>query len=52
MQIAYVLPAKVMALTCVDLLYDKAKLAKKITKGFKPTIPPEDYTSFMQRLVA
>jgi amidohydrolase len=51
-QIAYVLPAKVMALTCVDLLYDKAKLAKKITKGFKPTIPPEDYTSFMQRLVA
>jgi amidohydrolase len=51
-QTAYVLPAKVMALTCVDLLYDKAKLAKEITKGFKPTIPPADYTNFMKSLVA
>ncbi|MFA5870252.1 MAG: amidohydrolase [Candidatus Bathyarchaeia archaeon] len=51
-QTAYVLPAKVMALTCVDLLYDKAKLAREITKGFKPTIPPADYTGFMKRLVA
>jgi amidohydrolase len=51
-QVAYVLPAKVIALTCVDLLYDKAKLATEIMKGFKPTIPPDDYTGFMQRLVA
>ena len=28
-----VLPAKVMALTRIDLLYDKAKLAKEITKN-------------------
>jgi hypothetical protein len=25
-----------MALTCVDLLYDKAKLAKEITKTLRP----------------
>ena len=49
---AYVLPAKVMALTCVDLLYDKAKLAKEITKGFKPAIPPGGYEGFMKSLVA
>jgi hypothetical protein len=51
-QTAYVLPAKVMALTCVDLLYDNAKLAKEITKGFKPTIPPADYEGFMKKLIA
>ena len=50
-EIAYVLPAKVMALTCVDLLYDKAKLAKEITKGFKPTIPPSSYEVFMKGIV-
>jgi metal-dependent amidase/aminoacylase/carboxypeptidase family protein len=51
-EIAYILPAKVMALTCVDLLYDDAKLAKEIVKGFKPTIPPGDYEDFMKKLVA
>ncbi len=50
--VAYILPAKVMALTCVDLLFDNAKLAKEITKGFKPTIPPEDYENFMKKLVS
>jgi metal-dependent amidase/aminoacylase/carboxypeptidase family protein len=51
-EIAYVLPAKIMALTCVDLLYDKAKLAKEITANFKTTISPSDYESFMKSLVA
>jgi metal-dependent amidase/aminoacylase/carboxypeptidase family protein len=49
---AYVLPAKVMALTCIDLLYDKAKLAKEIIRNFKPSIPPGDYEGFMKKLVA
>jgi metal-dependent amidase/aminoacylase/carboxypeptidase family protein len=48
---SYILPAKAMALTCVDLLYDKAKLAKEITKSFKPTIPSGDYEGFMKRLI-
>jgi hypothetical protein len=41
-----------MALTCIDLLYDKAKLTKEITKGFKPSLPPGDCVGFMKRLVA
>jgi metal-dependent amidase/aminoacylase/carboxypeptidase family protein len=51
-EVAYVLPAKVMALTCVDLLCNKAKLAKEIIGGFKPTIPPGGYAEFMKGLVA
>jgi metal-dependent amidase/aminoacylase/carboxypeptidase family protein len=49
--VQYVLPAKAIALTCIDLLYDNASLANKIIKGFKPTIPPENYTEFMKKLV-
>jgi hypothetical protein len=52
METEYVLPAKALALTCVDLLYDNASLANKIIKGFKPTIPPEKYTEFMKNLVS
>ena len=51
-EIAYILPAKVMALTCVDLLYDNAKLSKEILNGFKPTIQQRDYEGFMKKLVA
>lgn len=51
-EVAYILPAKVMALICVDLLCDKAKLAKEIIGGFKPTIPPGGYVEFMKGLVA
>jgi amidohydrolase len=50
-EIEYVLPAKALALTCIDLLYDNASLANKIIKGFKPTIPPTKYTEFMKNLV-
>jgi amidohydrolase len=48
----YVLPAKALALTCIDLLYENASLANKIIKGFKPTIPPAKYTKFMKDLVS
>lgn len=51
-EIAYVLPAKVIALTCVDLLYGKAERAAEITCAFKPTIPPAEYVQFMKGLVA
>jgi hypothetical protein len=48
----YVLPAKALAFTCIDLLSDNASLANKIIKGFKPTIPPEKYTEFMKNLTS
>jgi hypothetical protein len=47
----YVWPAKAMAVSVIDLLYDDAKAAKKIIKGFKPAIKREEYTEFMKRLV-
>jgi metal-dependent amidase/aminoacylase/carboxypeptidase family protein len=40
-ELEYVIPAKVLALTCIDLLYDKAA---------KPSIPPKEYTEFMHKM--
>ena len=47
----YIWPAKAMAVSVIDLLYDDAKAAKKVIKGFKPTIDREQYTEFMKKLV-
>jgi len=47
----YVLPAKALALTCIDLLYEGAAAAKKIAEGFEPKIPPMEYRGFMRKLV-
>jgi len=49
-ELEYVIPAKVLALTCVDLLYDG--LAKKIVESFKPTIPLKEYREFMYKIVS
>ncbi|MGL6120853.1 MAG: hypothetical protein ACRC0V_10135 [Fusobacteriaceae bacterium] len=45
--IAYVIPAKAMALTIVDLLYDNAKIGKEILDNFKPKMSKEEYLQFM-----
>lgn len=47
----YIIPAKVLALTCIDLLYNRAERATEIIKGFKPNILRKDYTNFMQEIV-
>jgi hypothetical protein len=47
----YILPAKVMALTVIDLLYNGAKKAKEIKENFKPVIQLKEYTTFMQKLI-
>jgi hypothetical protein len=47
----YVTPAKILALTCVDLLCDGAAEARKIVDSFKPTIPRAEYVEFMRKLV-
>jgi len=44
---AYILPAKTMALTIIDLLYNKAEKAKDIIINFKPTMSKEEYIKFM-----
>ena len=47
----YVLPAKAMALTVIDLLYDDAAKAKEITQNFKEIIPKNEYTTYMNKLI-
>ncbi|MBN2334212.1 amidohydrolase [Candidatus Bathyarchaeota archaeon] len=47
----YIWPAKTMAMTVVDLLYDGAGEAKKVIDGFTPTIKRGEYVEFMKKLV-
>lgn len=46
--LAYILPAKAMALTIVDLLYDDAKQARKILEEFKPNMNKKSYLELMK----
>lgn len=41
--LAYVVPAKLMAYTVIDLLADDAAVAKKIKQEFKPLLTKEEY---------
>ena len=43
---AYVLPAKIMAMTVIDLLSDGAKKARDIKAGFVPKMTKEEYLAF------
>jgi amidohydrolase len=42
-ELAYLQPAKIMALTVIDLLFDGACLAKKIKSEFTPLLTKEEY---------
>ena len=50
-ELEYVVPAKVHALTVVDLLYDGGAEAKKITGSFKPVTTLKEYAEFMHGIV-
>lgn len=45
---AYVLPAKLMALTAIRLLENSAQLGKKIKEGFKPTMTKQEYLELLE----
>lgn len=47
--IAYVLPAKLMALTAVDLLADGAQEAHTLLDGYQPRMTKAEYLAFMRR---
>lgn len=47
----YIVPAKAMAVTVIDLLYNDGEKAKEVIKSFKPTIKRDEYTEFMKQLV-
>ena len=47
-EFAYLAPAKSLALTVVDLLFDNAKIGKEILANFKPAMTKEEYLEFLQ----
>lgn len=47
-ELACIIPAKAMALTVIDLLFDGAKEAKDILANFKPVMTKEEYLAFQQ----
>ena len=49
---AYILPAKMLALSLIDLLYDDAKQAKDIIGKFDPFFTKEQYLNFLDDYVA
>lgn len=48
-EIACILPAKAMAMTLIDLLYDEAKEAKRILDHFTPVMTKEEYLAFLEK---
>lgn len=46
-ELAYIVPAKAMAMTLIDLLYDGAKPSKDIIANFKPKFSKESYLKFI-----
>ena len=44
--LAYINPAKIMAMTVIDLLYDGATAAKEIKADFVPKLTKEEYFNF------
>lgn len=47
----YVVPAKIIAMTIVDLLSNNAAKAKEILSSFKPRIPRESYMDYWNKLL-
>jgi len=49
---ASVVPAKLMAMTLIDLLYDGARKAKEAVKSFRPLVPRDAYSTFWANLIS
>jgi hypothetical protein len=47
---AYIAPAKVAAMTLIDLLADGASQAKAILQDYQPPMSKEEYLSFLRGL--
>jgi amidohydrolase len=48
---AYIIPAKVMALTTYHLLKDNAKEAKQVIADFKPVFTKDEYIHYINKLI-
>ncbi len=49
-QHAYLTPAKLLAMTAIDLLYDNAAVAKQIIGDFQPAMTKAGYLAFARGL--
>ena len=47
---AYIVPAKLLALTAIDLLWDDASLGREIVENFEPLMTKEEYLDAWERL--
>jgi amidohydrolase len=47
-EMAYVVPAKAMAMTVVDLLYDGATVASQIEEAYQPKMDKEAYLAYLR----
>jgi len=50
-EMCYIIPAELMAMTVIDLLWDDAANARRIMKSFKPEIKKQDYVRAWERLL-
>jgi metal-dependent amidase/aminoacylase/carboxypeptidase family protein len=49
-EMAYIVPAKCMAMTVIDLLYDDAQTAEQILQDFQPRMTKDAYVAFMDSI--
>ena len=49
-EIAYILPAKAMAMTVVDLLWDEAETARSVLQEHVPLLTKDQYLSLLRSL--
>jgi len=50
-RMGYIVPAELMAMTVIDLLWDNATNAHKIIKTFKPQVKRKEYVRYWERLL-
>ena len=50
-EMGYIIPAELMAMTVIDLLWDDAANARRIIKTFKPEVERKEYVRYWERLV-
>ena len=49
-EIAYILPAKALGMTVVDLLWDEAETARSLLDSYVPPMTKEEYLAFLRTL--
>jgi amidohydrolase len=49
--LAYILPAKALAFTLVDLLYDQGQIASNIKEGFTPLLAKKEYLELLNGML-